>query len=121
MCLQMSQGDCHRRGQLISNILRAETPHEVLQIDSSAGHVAAKASYKRIALLLHPDKAKEQLACQAFQKAAGALQSLEGSSESYDRYKSANINILVKRVLYGKWLVYLRGLSLGRWTGGRTT
>ena len=82
----MSQEESHRRGQLISNILQAQTPHEVLQIDNSAGHVGAKASFKRIALLLHPDKATGQRACQAFQKAAEALQSLEVTNESYDRY-----------------------------------
>ena len=81
----MSQEDSHRKSQLIRSILQARTPQEALQIGSSAGCVEAKASFKKIALLLHPDKAKGQQACQAFQKAAEALQSLQCSCESSER------------------------------------
>ena len=67
--------------ELIDNILSAKDCKQTLQLSESAGYPEAKAQYRRIALLLHPDKNPSSLACAAFQKAASALQSLRDKAD----------------------------------------
>lgn len=68
--------------ELIGNILSAKNPEQILQVTPSASYSEAKAQYRKIALLIHPDKNASLQACTAFQKAADALQSLRERSNS---------------------------------------
>ncbi len=85
MHLQMSSEDHNKRNRLISAIPQGQTPHEILQLDNLAGYDEAKTSYRRIALLVHPDKALGQEAHDAFHKAKEAMQSFHSSCNGQER------------------------------------
>lgn len=70
---------------LAAEVLKAKTPHETLQVSASATHAEAKAQFKRIALLLHPDRTLAIQASEAFQKAAHAVQSFEKANAGHAR------------------------------------
>ena len=72
-----SSANPEARDALITSILEAKGSLQILQLPQQASYTEAKAQYKRIALLLHPDKFPGHQAREAFQKATDALRSLQ--------------------------------------------
>lgn len=71
---------------LATHILNAKSPLDILQLPGSASFCDAKAQFRKIALLLHPDKASGRSAYEAFQRATQALNSLKGHRHPQDRH-----------------------------------
>ncbi|OII77834.1 hypothetical protein cand_013500 [Cryptosporidium andersoni] len=73
---------------LCKRILKAKDYYATLGVSRDADDVAIKKAYKKLALLLHPDKCKASSAEEAFKKIALAFQTLSDTEKRqiYDQY-----------------------------------
>ena len=72
--------DAHRREQQtkeIERVLQAPTPHDVLGISSWADAGEVRRAYRRLALVLHPDKCSADRAAVAFRAIRAAYEAME--------------------------------------------
>ena len=81
--------------EIITSILSSKNLYAVLNLEPNCTAEDIKRSYRKIAVLVHPDRCKHKKATEAFQRVSHAYQTLSNEEKraNYDRFGERSENI----------------------------